>query len=76
MLVLGRKQLQALVIDSRIRVTILRIDRNQVKIGVEAPEDLTILRGELFDAGCGEWETDPADLPAPSKKNEGREAGR
>lgn len=47
MLVLSRKQHDAILIGHNVRVTIVRIDRNQVRLGIEAPPDVTVLREEL-----------------------------
>jgi len=47
MLVLSRKQSQQIVIGPDIRITIVRLERNQVRIGIEAPRGLAVLREEL-----------------------------
>ena len=47
MLVLTRKQSQQIVIGRDIRITIVKLDRNQVRLGIEAPPEMTILREEL-----------------------------
>jgi carbon storage regulator len=47
MLVLSRKSGQSIVIGGNVVVTILEADGDRVKIGVEAPRELTVLRGEL-----------------------------
>jgi carbon storage regulator len=47
MLVLSRKRLESIVIDGRVKVTVLSIKGNQVRLGIEAPGDMGILRGEL-----------------------------
>lgn len=49
MLVLSRKALQSVMIGSDIRITVIRVEGNQVRIGIEAPKDVRILRGELID---------------------------
>jgi carbon storage regulator len=49
MLILTRKSLEEIIIDDRIRVSILKIDGNRVKIGIEAPSDVAIRRQELHD---------------------------
>ena len=49
MLVLSRKVSEAILIGPDVRVTILKVERNQVRIGIEAPGSVTILRGELVD---------------------------
>jgi carbon storage regulator len=50
MLVLMRKSQQSLVIDGRIVVTILEIDGDRVKVGIDAPLDASVLRQELCEA--------------------------
>ena len=47
MLVLTRKSHDSIRIGDNIKVTILRIKGNTVRIGVEAPDDVRIVRGEL-----------------------------
>lgn len=49
MLVLSRKTAQTVMIGSDIRVTVVRLEGNQVRIGIEAPHDVRILRGELTE---------------------------
>ena len=49
MLVLSRKASQRVMIGSDIRITIVRIDRNQVRLGIQAPMGVSILRSELVD---------------------------
>ncbi len=46
MLVLTRSIDEGLVINENIRVTVLRVSGGVVRIGIEAPQDATILRGE------------------------------
>lgn len=47
MLVLSRKAGEKLVIDGNITVNVLRIQGNRITLGIEAPSDVKILRGEL-----------------------------
>ncbi|MBI2480243.1 MAG: carbon storage regulator [Planctomycetia bacterium] len=47
MLVLSRKVGQRLVIDDNITIVINRIAGNRVQIGIEAPDEVHIMRGEL-----------------------------
>ncbi len=49
MLVLSRKISQQVLIGSDVSITIVRIDRNQVRIGISAPPGVSILRQELVD---------------------------
>ncbi len=51
MLVLNRRFDQELVIDGQIRVKVLSIKGNTVRLGIDAPRDVTVLRGELTKNG-------------------------
>lgn len=47
MLILGRKVGDSILIGDDIKVVVLANDRGGVRIGIEAPTDVTILRGEI-----------------------------
>ncbi len=49
MLVLTRKMNEKIVIDGKIIVTVVRIDKNQVRLGIEAPGEVPIFREEIID---------------------------
>ncbi len=48
MLLLTRRDGESLIIGDDIKVTVLNVNGNQVKIGIDAPEDVPILREELY----------------------------
>ena len=48
MLVLTRKAGERIVIDNSIVVEVLEIQGNRVRIGIQAPSGVTILREELI----------------------------
>jgi carbon storage regulator len=50
MLVLSRKVNERIVIDGGIIITVVKIDRNQVRIGIEAPGEVPVFREELLIA--------------------------
>ncbi len=47
MLVLSRKVGSSIRIGNDIVLTVVKIDRNQVRLGIEAPLNVTIIRQEL-----------------------------
>ncbi|TWU18840.1 carbon storage regulator [Allorhodopirellula heiligendammensis] len=47
MLVLSRKEGEKLVIGDNVVITVNRIAGNRVAIGIEAPREVAIVRGEL-----------------------------
>lgn len=49
MLVLSRKLGEEIVIAGNIRVKIVGIQGNRVKLGVDAPEEVTVHRQEIFN---------------------------
>jgi carbon storage regulator len=48
MLVLTRKLGESIAIDDRIRITVVALKGNQVKLGIEAPAETKIYRGEIY----------------------------
>ncbi len=48
MLVLTRKKDQSIIINENIEITILDVQGDQVKVGINAPRDVSIHRKEVF----------------------------
>ena len=51
MLILTRKRNDSIRIGDNIVVRVMRTAKGSVKIGIEAPDSMRILRGELNEAG-------------------------
>jgi len=53
MLVLSRRPGETLIVETpdgeRIKVTVLEVKGNQVRIGTDAPDDVSIVRKELLE---------------------------
>jgi len=49
MLILSRKPGESIVIDGRIKVTIVRVEGEAVKVGIEAPAQVPVHRQEVYD---------------------------
>jgi carbon storage regulator len=49
MLILTRKAGETIVINDHIRVTVLSVKGNQIRLGVEAPEDVPVHRQEIHE---------------------------
>lgn len=65
MLVLSRKVGEKLVIDGNITVVINRIVGNRITLGIEAPEHVHIVRGELHDKQDRDQPVGPPCLATP-----------
>ncbi|MBO1924454.1 carbon storage regulator CsrA [Thiomicrorhabdus sp. 6S3-12] len=52
MLVLTRREGEALVIDGNIKVTVLSVKGSQVRVGIEAPQNIPIHREELLESNA------------------------
>ena len=49
MLVLSRKQAERIRLGDSIVVTVVRVSGDKVRLGIEAPSDVVVLRDELQD---------------------------
>lgn len=81
MLVLSRKINQSIMIGDDIRIVVVAVDRDQVKLGIEAPRDVSVHRSEIYEeiqranqsaaaapgSLDGQPDAAPAKLGAPSR---------
>ena len=65
MLVLGRKPNEAVILSGGISFRILSIEGRQVKVGIEAPGHVRIMREELLP---------PAERSSPSPPGQGEKS--
>ncbi|MGO9113864.1 MAG: carbon storage regulator CsrA [Thermoguttaceae bacterium] len=54
MLVLARKSNESIVIDGGIKITVVEIRGNQIRLGIEAPKEVGIMREELVLSTTGQ----------------------
>jgi carbon storage regulator len=66
MLVLSRKTNESIVIDGKIFLNILRLEGDSVKVGVDAPKDVAVLRKEIYDEIL---ESNKAAATIPTRKD-------
>lgn len=64
MLVLSRKTEQTIQIGDEITITVLKVKGNQVRLGISAPNDVRVVRGELV------LELDAEEEPAEPSADE------
>ena len=67
MLVLSRKEDESIVIDGRIRVTILEIRGNRIRVGIEAPQDVPVQRSELLESVVNSVVVGPFVVPTTAE---------
>jgi carbon storage regulator CsrA len=78
MLVLSRKPGEKLVIGEGITLTVLSVIGNRVRLGIDAPEDVRVLRSELaewqrqWESGQEEERADPTNEPELVPLSSGR----
>jgi carbon storage regulator len=66
MLVLSRKQNERIRVGDSVVVTVVRVSGDKVRIGIEAPPDVRVLRDELEPELPGDVTLETAgDLPIP-----------
>jgi carbon storage regulator len=62
MLVLTRKPGEKVVIGNDITITIVEVKGNRVRVGIDTPDDFSILRAELAD-----WQDEPVGRDEPAE---------
>lgn len=60
MLVLSRKQNQRIRVGESVVVTVVRVSGDKVRLGIEAPESMRVLREELDADSIGEVVLEPS----------------
>ena len=64
MLVLSRKRNESIVINDNIIVTVVEIRGDKVRLGINAPKDVSVHRQEVYDAiKKGLPQQPPQDVP-------------
>ncbi len=85
MLILSRKPGDAILIDGGIRIVVLASGQRSVRLGIEAPDEIGIVREEIASRGNGQAKpadaandeaTRPATPLSPPIPAEGDEAAR
>ena len=56
MLVLTRKLMEKLYIGDDVCVTVVRLEGGQVRLGIEAPREISVVRAELIDSRTADAE--------------------
>jgi carbon storage regulator len=66
MLVLSRKQNERIRVGDSVVVTVVRVSGDKVRIGIEAPANVRVLRDELDEESRGAVTLEPSsELPIP-----------
>lgn len=77
MLVLTRKLGESIVIGNNVRVTVLELQGKQIRLGIDAPQEVTVHRGEVYErieaenrAAAEKVHSDLSDLTRAVKRSQ------
>ena len=76
MLVLSRKKGQSIIIGDNIEITVVEIKGEMVRIGVNAPREVTVHRQEVFDQIAAENQQAQQSEGLQLKRSEERRVGK
>lgn len=68
MLILTRKSGQELILDGQIRIRVLCTRPGSVRLGIEAPDEVSVFRGELDLVGRLFPQDEPVEVGRASKR--------
>ena len=68
MLVLSRKKNETVIIDGNIEIEVLQVKGNTIRLGIKAPREVQVLRGELKPFGMASTVvgSEEAELACPA----------
>ncbi|MDO4551405.1 MAG: carbon storage regulator [Planctomycetia bacterium] len=69
MLVLSRKESEIIRVGDSIAITVVRIAKDRVRLGIEAPENVLVLRGELEKGEDGEREEEEKEKSSAPERS-------
>ena len=74
MLVLSRQRDESIIIADNIKITIVDIRGDKVRLGIDAPKEIPVHRQEVFDAIQRENDQENAEAaPAPPEETVAQE---
>lgn len=66
MLVLSRKKNESIIIRDNITITVIEIRGDKVRLGIEAPKDVSVHRREVYEAIQNQARSHDPGAPAPN----------
>ncbi len=67
MLVLSRKSNESIVINNNIKVTVVEIRGDKVRLGIEAPKNIPVHREEIYNQINGQPSPSPSHGSTPTE---------
>lgn len=55
MLVIGRKPGEYIVIDEKIKVKVVKSEDGNLRLAIDAPKEMKIIRGEIYEEENLSW---------------------
>ncbi len=74
MLVLSRKRNESIIISDNIRITVVDIRGDKVRLGIEAPKDVPVHRQEVYEMIHGRVPTIGSEAEKPAAQDASKAA--
>ncbi len=66
MLVLSRKKNESIIINDDVKIVVVEIRGDKVRLGIEAPKEVPVHRNEVYEAILRSQDAPAADIVDPS----------
>ena len=70
MLILTRRISESVIIGDDVKITVLGVKGNQVRLGIDAPKHVSVHREEIYDRIQKEKHTDKSETPTDHSESE------
>jgi len=75
MLVLSRLVDESIIVGHNVRIQVISVRGDKVRLGIEAPREVEVHREEIYKSKFGDFPADPSNVAPGSDRSAGDDPG-